>query len=131
MAQRVDVDDRLTAVREHHRDIDEHLATVMDRDERPLAQCLGQFYGQPGLIGQQSDRDTARVRHDTGPIIGNGQAGGPRSTLHLRSAFHSGLFELSQVQVSLTGKALPCFYGQCQPINRERSGLGRGWRLRG
>jgi hypothetical protein len=34
VAQHVDVADRLTAIGQHHRDVDQDLAPVMDRQER-------------------------------------------------------------------------------------------------
>jgi len=69
--QHVDVGDRLTTVSEHHRDIDQHPATVVDRSERPTPQGLGQLTGEPDPIGQHPVRHGARVRHDTAAVASN------------------------------------------------------------
>ncbi len=77
-----------------------------------------------GPSGQPTDEpDAARVGHHADTIGGHGQATGPRSTLHLRSAFQAGDLEPSQVQVSPAGQALPCFYSPIRPRRGERSGL--------
>jgi hypothetical protein len=57
VAQHADVGDRLTTVGEHHRDIDEHPATVMDRGEQPTGERDGQPVGQADPICQQAQRD--------------------------------------------------------------------------
>jgi len=123
VAQHVDVSDRLTTIGEHHRNVREHPAPVMDRDERTPCHRLRQLVRQAGSICQQPQRNTARVSYHADTITGHGQAGGPRSTLHLRSAFHLELLGLSQEQESQAGQALPCFYTPITPTGRERSGL--------
>ena len=124
MAQHVDVGDRLTAIGEHHRDIDQDPATVVDRGERVAGHRRGETTRQAGSVGQQTKPDTPRVGHHADTVTGHGQPTGPRSTLHLRSAFQAGDLEPSQVQVSPAGQALPCFYAPITPRHRERSGLG-------
>jgi hypothetical protein len=126
VAQHVDVSDRFAAIGEHYRDIGQDPATVMDRRERAARHRLGQLGREPGPVGQQADRDTARVSHHADTLGGHGQPVRPRSTLHLRSAFQLGLLGLSQEQESQAGQALPCFYPSTAPPTRERSGLVRG-----
>jgi hypothetical protein len=108
VAQPVDVRVRFAAIGEHHRDIGQDPATVMDRRERAARHRLGQLGREPGPVGQQADRDTARVSHHADTIGGHGQPGRPRSTLRLRNAFQLGLLGLSQEQESQAGQALPC-----------------------
>ena len=123
VAQHVDVSDRLTTISEHHRNVGQDPAAVMKRDKVAADHHLGQLGREAGAVSQQTGGDAARVGHHADTITGHGQAGGPRSTLHLRSAFHVGDLESSQTQVSPAGQALPCFYAPITPEPRERSGL--------
>ena len=63
--------DRLPAIGEHHRDVDQDPAPVMNRGERAPLERLGQLGGQSDPVGEHPGRHAARVRHDTGPIAGD------------------------------------------------------------
>jgi hypothetical protein len=63
VAQHVDIGDRLTTVGEHHRDISQHPATIVDRHERAAAHRCRQRLRQAGPVGQQPQPDAARVSH--------------------------------------------------------------------
>jgi hypothetical protein len=111
------------AVGEHHRDVGQHPAAVVTGDEVAADHHLGQLGREADPVGQKAGGDAARMGHHADTIGGHGQAGRPRSTLHLRSAFRFGDLESSQTQVSLAGQALPCFHAPITPESRERSGL--------
>ena len=125
VAQHVDIGDRLTTIGEHHRHVDQYPSPIMNGSELATGHRHGQLPGQAGSVRQEPSRDTARVGDHADTIGGHQQAGRPRSTLHLRSAFQFENLETSQSQVSLTGQALPFFYTPTTPQRRERSGLGR------
>jgi hypothetical protein len=63
VAQHVDVADRLTAVGDQHREIDQQPAAVMGRPPAPAGQCRRQRRGQPGPVGQQPQQRRADMRH--------------------------------------------------------------------
>ena len=63
MAQHVDIGDRLTAIGDHHRDIDQDPAPVVQGHERAPGQGLGQLTGQAGPITHETESDAARVGH--------------------------------------------------------------------
>jgi len=128
VTQHVDVGDRFAAISEHHGHIGQHPSTVVTRDESTPRHRRGQLPGQSSPVNQQTQRDAARVRHHADTIGSHRQAGRPRSTLHLRSAFRLRVLEPSQVQESQAGQALPCFYTPISPPSRERSGLVLGAR---
>ena len=96
---------------------------VVSRNKSPTRRRLADVTRQPGLIGLQTQTNTAGVGHHAGPVTGYRQASRPRSTLHLRSACQPGLLGTSQVQESHAGQALPCFYTLTAAISREQSGL--------
>jgi len=54
VAQHVDVADRLATIGEHHRDIGQHPAPLMDRHEPASGHRLRQLNRQPGPVGQQA-----------------------------------------------------------------------------
>ena len=71
MTQDVDVGDGFPAIGEHHRDIDQDLTAVMDRDETAPGHRLGQGARQPDAVRQHAQRDAARVSDDADTIAGN------------------------------------------------------------
>lgn len=87
MTQNADVGDGLTAISEHHRNVDQHPAPVVDRDESPPCHRLRQSGGEPDPISQKTRRDGPGMRNHPDTISGDRQTGRPRSTLHLPSAF--------------------------------------------
>ena len=97
---RVDIGDRLPTTGEHGGHIDQHLPAVMPRHETPTRQGAGELAGQAHLLGQQTHRGTAGVSDHADTITGDGQARGPRCTLHVPSAFPCRVFVTSQSQVS-------------------------------
>ena len=68
MAQHIDIGDRLTAISEHHRHINQHLATVVSWRERAARQSLADLTRQAGTVGQQTQTNTARMRHHAGAV---------------------------------------------------------------
>jgi hypothetical protein len=87
IAQHRQVRDRLTAVRDHDRQIDQHLATVIT--PAPLLRCRHrhrQPVGQPELIGHIAQHPGARMRNHVPAITGHHQPRTTRVTLHLPSA---------------------------------------------
>ncbi len=127
VTQHVDVGDRLTTIGEHDRHIGQDPATVMDRDETTPGHRLGQLPSQARSVGQQPQRDAARVGHHADTISRDRQPRRPRRTLHLPSASCWATWDLRQVQVFPAQGALRCF---TTPTPGERSGLGGAAGLR-
>src|SRR5690606_39014409 len=114
VAQGVDVGDRLPTTGEHRGHIDQYLAEVMrlftPHSSVKSRSCpgtnprrvnaAGELAGQAHLLGQQTHRGTAGVSQHADTITGDGQARGPRCTLHLPSAFPCRVFVTSQSRVS-------------------------------
>ena len=107
VTQHVDISDCLATVSQRHRHVGQHPTPVMARNEITPGHRSGQRRSQAGPVGQQPGRDAARVRHHPDTITRHHQASRPRSTLHLRSAFHLGQLGTSQSQVAPAGQALP------------------------
>ncbi len=66
----IDVSDRLTNVRDHHRDIDQDTTPVMKGHERASHQGLGELVGQTGPVTHHPEYDTPSVGHPAGPANG-------------------------------------------------------------
>ncbi len=64
----------------------------------------------------------AGMRHHALPVRADLDPALPAATLHLRSAFPSGLIDHSAVRFSLTGKALLHISGPCRPTGVKRRG---------
>lgn len=82
-----DVGDRLAAVREHHRHIDQHLPRVVPA--AVAAQPVGGgrvLRAQPGPLGQLPQQRGPGGRHDTRPVRGHRPRTTP-TTLHPEGAF--------------------------------------------
>jgi hypothetical protein len=62
MRQRLEVADRLTASDQHQRQVDQDLATVIDRIEPPPAHPGRQSAGQAQLLREQPQRQHPRMR---------------------------------------------------------------------
>jgi hypothetical protein len=62
MCQRLEVADRLTAIDQHQRQVDQDLTTVVDRIEAPPAHPGRQPAGQAQLLREQPQRQHPRVR---------------------------------------------------------------------
>ncbi len=62
--------DRLTNVRDHHRDIDQDTTPVMKGHERASHQGLGELVGQTGPVTHHPEYDTPSVGHPAGPANG-------------------------------------------------------------
>src|SRR5699024_7923793 len=108
---------------EHHRDVDQHPAAVMDRGEPSASHGLRQFGGQPHLISEKAWRDGSGVGDHSDTVSSNGQTRRPRRTLHLPSAFCVGTWNLRQVPVSPVQEALRSIFARQSSDPRESPGL--------
>jgi len=83
-----DVGDRLAAVGEHHRQIDQHLPRIV-----PAAPTSDPIRGgrilrpQPGPLGQLPQQRGPGVRHDPRPVRGHHRPRTTPTTLHPEGAF--------------------------------------------
>jgi hypothetical protein len=110
VAQHVDVRDRLTAVGDHHGQIDQHPAPVMHRPPPSPGQRTRHSARQPRAISQHPQQRRADMRHHTRTVRGDPQILRPRRRLHFGSASLQRNLSMSQSQVSLTGEVLSLIY---------------------
>ena len=124
IAQHRDVGDRVTAIGEHHRHIDQHLTTVM-----ATATLLGRCHRrrqrrrQPDLIGEIGQQSRTGMVHDPGAATGELDARPATITLHHGSALLVGGLGSRQTRVSRTRRA----FSRTRPPHRraatEQGGL--------
>jgi len=124
VAQDADVGDGRAATCEHHRDIGQHPATVMDRDGSALRHGPRQLGGQADAISQKTRRDDPGMSNHPDILDGERQTRRPRSTLHLPSAFYLGTWSSRQVTVSPVQEALRSICTRRSADPRESPGLG-------
>ena len=74
MAQDPDIGDRLATVGEHHRDISQNPAAIVNGNEPAASHSPGQFGREPHTVRQQTRRQSPGVRNHPDTISGNGTA---------------------------------------------------------
>ena len=126
-----DVSDRLTAVGEHHRQIDQHLPRIV-----PTAAAADPISGgrvlrpQPGPLGQLPQQRGPGVRHDPRPVRGHHR---PRTTPDYpsprRCLSPDRPLDLSNPRIACV-RGTFAVYAPRHAADHERSGLARNCLLR-
>ncbi len=86
-----EIADHRGAVGDRHRQVRQHPAPVVQRQEPPAGQGLRQPARQAGPVSQRPQQHHTRVRHDSLTASSDIQALQPRGRVHLRSAPRTGL----------------------------------------
>nr|WP_242625282.1 hypothetical protein [Krasilnikovia cinnamomea] len=94
-----------TAVGDHHGQIDQNPAPVMNREHAGPGQRSGQGAGQPGPVHEHPQQRRADMRHHTSPVRGDPQFLRPRRRLHAGSA------SLAAKPVDVAITSFPCQSG--------------------
>lgn len=97
-------------VGDHHREVDQHPAPIMDRPPIPPGQGIRQRLRQAGSIGQNPQQRRAHLRHHARTVGGDPQVPRPRRKLHCENAFSAREPDRFDTVSSLSGEALFLIY---------------------